>query len=256
MVGIYFSGTGNTKHCVQNFLQGLECCAEMYPIEKPHTADAVKVAEDIVFGYPVYYSNLPKIVRDFITENAGLWQGKRIFIISTMAMFSGDGAGCAARLFKKYGAKVLGGLHLKMPDSIGDVKMLKKPAAKNRAVIEKADKKIQNAVSKVRLGKYPKNGLGMFGRLAGFLGQRLYFNGKTKKYFDKVKADVKKCVGCSLCVSVCPMQNVRIEDGKAKFSAKCTMCYRCFSQCPTQAITLIGNNVYQQNRYENFSDGV
>lgn len=108
MVGVYFSGTGNTKHCVQNFLQGLECCAEMYPIEKPHTAEAVKVAEEIVFGYPVYYSNLPKIVCDFITENAGLWQGKRIFIISTMAMFSGDGEvapqGCLKNTERKVSA--------------------------------------------------------------------------------------------------------------------------------------------------------
>ena len=29
-----------------------------------------------------------------------------------------------ARLFKKYGAKILGGLHIKMPDCIGDVKLL------------------------------------------------------------------------------------------------------------------------------------
>lgn len=42
-----------------------------------------------------------------------------------MGAFSGDGAGCTARLLKKYGAIILGGLHIKMPDSVCDSKLLK-----------------------------------------------------------------------------------------------------------------------------------
>ena len=130
MTGIYFSGTGNTKRCVERFLNGIESGAETFALETPQAAEAAKGAQEIVFAYPVYYSNLPKIVRDFIVDNAELWRGKRIFIICTMGLFSGDGAGCAARLFKKYKACVVGGLHLKMPDCIGDVKLLKKPLGK------------------------------------------------------------------------------------------------------------------------------
>ena len=149
MIGVVFSGTGNTKHCVERFLNGIEGGSEIYPIENPQAVAAVKGADEIVFAYPVYYSNLPKIVRDFITDNAELWRGKRIFIIATMGLFSGDGAGCAARLFKKYGAYVAGGLHLKMPDCIGDVKLLKKPPEKNRELIKRADEKTGKAVAKI-----------------------------------------------------------------------------------------------------------
>ncbi|MDE6373094.1 MAG: EFR1 family ferrodoxin [Clostridia bacterium] len=255
MVGIYFSGTGNTKHCVERFLKGADGGEEAYPLENPRTAEAAKAADEIVFAYPVYYSNLPKIVRDFITDNSGLWRGKRIFIICTMGLFSGDGAGCAARLFKRYGARVTGGLHLKMPDCIGDVKLLKKPLNKNRLLIKKADEKIDRAVEKIARGKYPKNGLGVFAHIAGLFGQRLYFNGKTKKYFDGIKADESKCIGCGSCASVCPMRNIGVVDGKAKFNGKCTMCYRCFSSCPGRAITLIGKRVYEQSKCENYTDG-
>ena len=52
-------------------------------------------------------------------------------MIATMGLFSGDGAGVLARLLKKYGAKITGGLHLKMPDSIADEKVLKRPLEKN-----------------------------------------------------------------------------------------------------------------------------
>lgn len=256
MVGIYFSGTGNTRHCVERFLQGLGSGGKTYPLENPQAAEAVKGADEIVFAYPVYYSNLPKIVRSFITDNAKIWRGKRIFIIATMGLFSGDGAGCAARLFKKYGAQVTGGLHLKMPDCIGDVKLLKKPLDKNRELIKRADEKIDRAVDKIKRGKYPKNGLGIFAHIAGLFGQRLYFYGKTEKYFAGVKSDGEKCIGCGICAGLCPMQNVKIEGGKAEFNGKCTMCYRCFANCPKQAITLIGKRVYEQSRIEKYTDEV
>jgi hypothetical protein len=40
----------------------------------------------------------------------------------TQGAFSGDVAGCSAQLLKRYGAKLLGGLHILMPDLVFDVK--------------------------------------------------------------------------------------------------------------------------------------
>ncbi len=252
MVGIYFSGTGNTEYCIRKFLRALNEDAEAFPIENLSSVEEIKKADEIVFAYPVYYSNLPKIVKDFIVGNADIWRGKRVFIIATMGLFSGDGTGCSARLFKKYGAKITGGLHLKMPDCIGDVKMLKKTPDENRKIIKEAEDKIIKAANKIKLGKYPKEGLGFFYHVAGLFGQRLYFRNKTKKYFNGVKADGGKCVACGLCASVCPMQNISVEGGNVTFKGKCTMCYRCFSYCPKKAITVIGKQVYEQCRIEKY----
>ena len=33
MVGIYLSGTGNTKHCIQKFIVGLDSDSKCIPIE-------------------------------------------------------------------------------------------------------------------------------------------------------------------------------------------------------------------------------
>lgn len=126
MTGIYFSGTGNTKFCISRFLSAIEGEYRLLSIEDSAAVSEISGAEEILFAYPVYYSSLPKIVSDFIKNNHTLWRGKRIFIIATMGAFSGDGAGVSARLFRKYGAEITGGLHIKMPDCIGDVKALKK----------------------------------------------------------------------------------------------------------------------------------
>lgn len=253
MIGVYFSGTGNTKYCVEYVLNRLDSSGAAYAIESDDVIAAIKASDEIVFAYPVYYSNLPKIVREFIVNNAELWHGKKIFVIATMALFSGDGAGCSARLLAKYGAEVLGGLHLKMPDCIGDVKLLKKSLGENRKTILKTERKMDLAINRIKTGKYPQEGLNFLYRVAGVFGQRLYFSGKTKHYYNKIRTDESKCVKCGLCVSLCPMSNIKIED-KVVYQGKCTMCYRCFANCPKQAITIIGKQVYEQCKFDNYKE--
>ncbi len=247
MLGVYFSGTGNTKFCVDKFLKEYDNSENSFPIEDNETLKKIENHNEIVIGYPVQYSNIPKILRDYVVDNKNIWKGKNIFIIATMGLFSGDGAGILARLLKKYGAVIVGGLHLKMPDSIGDVKVLKRGFEENKALVMKAEEKICKTVQDIKNGKPPQEGLGILYHLAGLFGQRLYFWGKTKKYTDKLKINSSKCIGCGLCEKLCPMNNIMLTNGIASSGNKCTMCYRCISKCPKQAITLLGKRIIEQN---------
>lgn len=252
MIGIYFSGTGNTKYCVEKFVQKYDSNAKAFSIEAEQVLQEIEQHEELVFGYPVQYSNLPKMVRDFIVKNQNLWQGKQVFIIATMGLFSGDGAGVLARLLQKYGANIVGGLHLKMPDSIGDEKALKRPLEENKKLVRNAEQKIERTVQALKNGNPPQEGLGIFYRFAGLFGQRLYFYHKTKRYTDKLKIDAAKCVGCGKCVTLCPMKNIVMKSGIAVSDSQCTMCYRCVNSCPKQAITLLGKRVIEQSRIEKY----
>lgn len=247
MIGIYFSGTGNTKFCVDKFLTEYDNSKNTFSIEDKYTLDKIKNNHEIVIGYPVQYSNIPKILYDYVISNQYIWKGKKVFIIATMGLFSGDGAGILARLLKKYGADITGGLHLKMPDSISDVKALKHSPEKNKELIMKAEEKIHRAVYSIKNGKPTQEGLSMCCHLAGLFGQRLYFGWKTKRYTDKLKIDHQKCIACGLCKSLCPMGNISIKNKLVVASDKCTMCYRCINRCPRQAITLLGKRVIDQN---------
>ena len=253
MIGIYFSGTGNTKHCSEYLLRLLDENAPLYSIENGNAIDAIRSSDEIIFAYPVYYSYLPKIVYDFIVNNSAAWKDKNIFVVATMGLFSGDGAGCAARLFKKYGAKILGGLHIKMPDCIGDVKLLKKSFEENKELVKRADVKIENWAKKINVGKYPQDGLHFFDRIVGCIGQRLWFRRKTKNYSDKLKISYN-CIGCGQCANLCPMGNIILKNNKAFAGNRCTMCYRCIGLCPKQAITLLGNTVIEQCRFDKYKN--
>lgn len=231
MIGVYFSGTGNTKYCLEKFVALYDGTSEIVSLEEKSVIEKIILHKDIVFAYPIYYSNLPKIVRDFINDNHTIWEKKNIFIIATMGLFSGDGAGLSARLFKKYKAHIWGGLHLKMPDCICDVKALKHSTAQNQQIISDVNEAIPLAVNKLKQGIPTQNGLGFLSHIAGLLGQRLWFIGKTRHYYENVHIDKAACIGCGSCVSICPMQNFSLIQEKAVAGKKCTLCYRCANQC-------------------------
>ncbi len=251
MVGIYLSGTGNTKHCLEKLLPIVDSSAELVPIENNAATEKIRSNDVIYLAYPTQFSNVPFMVKDFIKKNKELWQGKKVFCMTTMGLFSGDGTGCAARLLKKFGAVIIGGLQVKMPDAVCDSKMLKKPLEENQRIIREADLRLEKAAGEIINGNYPKEGLSFFAHMAGLFGQRLWFYGKTKDYSKKLKVS-DACTGCGLCVKNCPMGNLNIENGKAVSSDKCAMCYRCISSCPKQALTLLGKKVVEQCRYEKY----
>ena len=252
MLGIYFSGTGNTKFCVETFVRQYEARSSVFPIEDEKALEQINAHDMIVLGYPVYFSNIPKIVRDFINFNGVSFHGKQIFIIATMGLFSGDGSGCAARLLKRFHAKIIGGLHLKMPDCIGDERVLKKTKEANRAIIAKASEKIADSVHLLKEGVPTRDGLGFPSHIAGLLGQRLWFYRKAATYKNAPNVNTQKCIGCGRCAELCPMKNIVLNKGKAVSGNRCTLCYRCFGHCPVKALTILGKAVYEQCLFENY----
>ena len=252
MIGIYFSGTGNTEYCIKKFVSVYAPGSPIISIEDNSILEAINQHQEIIFAYPIYYSNLPKIVRDFIVKNHTIWYGKRIFFIATMGLFSGDGAGLGSRLMKKYGAHIIGGLHIKMPDCICDVKALKRTPAQNKQIVIQAEERIKSAVYNLKNGTPTKDGLGFLCHIAGLLGQRLWFYRKTQEYSDKIQIDTNACIKCGKCAVVCPMNNLSLSEDKMIADGRCTLCYRCVNQCSKKAITILGEQVIFQHSVSDY----
>ncbi|MDR0752755.1 MAG: 4Fe-4S binding protein [Mycoplasmataceae bacterium] len=55
----------------------------------------------------------------------------------------------------------------------------------------------------------------------------------------KAKVNIKICIGCGGCASVCPKNAISLKKGKSVIDLKkCIGCGNCTNVCPTEAIEL------------------
>lgn len=86
MIAIYFSATGNTKHCAGRLIAHLGgVCVS---IESEACSELLKHHNDVILAYPIYFSDLPRIVRDFLYRNGASFSGKNVFILATMEILA------------------------------------------------------------------------------------------------------------------------------------------------------------------------
>ncbi|HOW59248.1 MAG TPA: 4Fe-4S binding protein [Candidatus Omnitrophota bacterium] len=52
-----------------------------------------------------------------------------------------------------------------------------------------------------------------------------------------IRIEETLCDGCGICKEICPVDGVRVINGKAVANLKCMDCGTCISSCPPQAIS-------------------
>ena len=45
-----------------------------------------------------------------------------------------------------------------------------------------------------------------------------------------------ECIGCEICAKTCPLENIRMENGRPKWGKNCALCLRCYHICPRHAV--------------------
>ncbi|RPH52960.1 MAG: 4Fe-4S dicluster domain-containing protein [Desulfobacteraceae bacterium] len=67
--------------------------------------------------------------------------------------------------------------------------------------------------------------------------------------------DKERCIGCGLCVKVCPLDTISIQDGKAAVTGKESLsCSHCAAACPEGAITVNATSGKAMLSYSTFKE--
>ena len=65
---------------------------------------------------------------------------------------------------------------------------------------------------------------------------------------DRLYRVEPQCNSCGICVQVCPVDNIALEDGKPTWFGRCQHCLACMQLCPQQAIQY-GDKTVGRKRY-------
>ena len=233
MIMFYFSGTGNSKYIADLFCSNMN--AACHSIEENVDFKKLIIAEETIgFCYPIYFSRVPRIMREFVAKYMNLLKNKKLIVFCTQQILSGDGARAFTDLFERGYIEVIYAEHFFMPSNIWPVET---NTVKIKQSFEKAERKIQGLCHNIENGIHRKRGFNIVSRALGLIQAPLAL--PIERTANNSVRINENCTNCELCVSICPMSNLALENKSIKHNHNCTVCYRCVNKCPQKAITVV-----------------
>jgi len=258
----YFSGTGNSLTAARYIAEKLD--GKLIPIPAVMKEKNVKLEADVVgVVFPAFYATndcgVPPIIERFINklENFDL---KYIFAVCTHGGMPGTTIANLRKAIKARGGKLAAGFVVKMSNK-------NVAEAKRQKMLVKQKKKLEaicEYVNTRREGKFETRGLLRKILLAPlrllekpiFLHRYRRLSGTSSWSFseliplaDRSFRTNENCIGCGTCVRVCPVNNIKLVDGKPVWQHHCETCYSCYTWCPKNAI--YGDIVSYNDWYHN-----
>ena len=230
---LYFTGTGNSRYLARRIAEGLDM--PLYDLNtciKAGDTAPVQTGQDVVLVTPTYAWRIPRVVSQWL-GNIELTGAERIWFVMDCGSEIGNAAKYNQQLAAQKHLRYMGTAQIIMPENY--IAMFHAPQKEQaRRIVEQAEPALQKALAQVRAGQE-------FSPLRDTLYDR-FMSGSVNPAFYRffVKADAFRatdaCIGCGKCVELCPLNNIRLENGKPVWGKHCTHCMACICYCPKEAI--------------------
>ncbi|MDR2647548.1 MAG: EFR1 family ferrodoxin [Oscillospiraceae bacterium] len=236
----FFTGTGNSLRVARSIAGALDDC-EVIAIHKGAASTVPESLERVGFVFPVYFWGLPGMAAEFLRGISLPEQGGTYyFAVATFGGIIGNALPQVKRLLADKGITLnYGGGVCSYRNAVVYYEMKQDV----EAVTRKAEARAQKVVSAVVAKKKKRVGRGIkkifqlnADNIAAFHAMALHYT---------ISGD---CVGCGLCASVCPAENILFQDGKPVFGDACEYCLACIQHCPKRAIN-DGDKTVTRGRY-------
>jgi len=242
---LYFTGTGNSRYVAKRIgeiIKNEVKCINRHI--KAGKTDPMHVCGNLVICTPTYSWRIPKLVEDWLTETPFV-DVKNVWFVMTCGAEIGNAGKYLKELCKNKNLNYMGVAPIVMPENY--IAMFKVPdKEKQKEIIEKANPKIDEIARLIRLEKkFPETRNNLYDKfVSGPVNPFFYsFCTNSKKFYAK-----NNCIGCGNCEQLCPLNNIKIINGRPKWGNNCTHCMSCISTCPETSIEY-GRKTIGKERY-------
>jgi len=234
----WFSGTGNSLYAAKKLSKALGDIPLVQITEEKPKEPIGGEGAIVGFVFPSYYLNLPRAVRVF-TDKLEIRQGTYIFTIVTMGGVGHGSISALKSALRSKGLQLDYGKGIKMPDNYI---LLYNPSDPNKCedVLNKNDKVLESYAAEITSKKHSVTKLPL-------VMNTLY---KNIEKLDTKFIVKDNCSSCEICEKICPVKNIKMDNGKPVWIHHCEHCVACISWCPSAAIEY-GDKTVSRNRYRN-----
>lgn len=225
----YYSGTGNSAYVARKLAGKLGVdTVDIGERIKTGAMDAIH-DEVVILVTPTYCWRVPRIVEDYWKQIEV--EAETLYLVMTCGSGIGGAPVYEERMAREKNLAYGGAFEVIMPENY--IAMFDAPKKEEaRAIIAKADTKIDQIAETIAAKKSGAKTAGLLGRLLTFI------NGAYYALFVKAKPFYAKdnCIGCGECERRCILANVKLEAGRPVWYDRCTHCMACMNYCPVEAI--------------------
>jgi len=228
----YFTGTGNSLSIAREIADKIDDTKLIAIPDAMNEEDINLSYERIGFVFPVYYANVPSIVKRFI-EKLNFNKTQYIYGVITFGGSYGSTLSKLRQCVEERGGVLNAGFSVRLPGNYID-KYNAWPSFLQNILFKKEKKKAYNISVMVmgkKLTRIPK-GSAFSNHYESSVSKILADFGKMAENFHTTE----KCNGCRTCERVCPVNNIKIVDSRPKWGNTCEHCVACIQWCPVKAI--------------------
>ena len=242
---LYFSATGNTRYVAQQIgrMTG-DDVVDLLPFLRRERHDPLFSHLPWVITAPVYVEDIAVVVSDWF-KSARLEGSRQVYFVFTTASTMGCAAFTAKAIAVEKGMTYMGSAEIQMPTNY-PLMFTVPPEDACRDIIRAASPRIGAAAVRIQKGEpLPEKpfspALAMLFHWVGVWFYRWYIRPELFHAADH-------CISCGKCARVCPMNNIRMKDGRPVWGGRCVHCMACVSGCPAEAVGY-GKKLAGKRRY-------